>query len=286
MMSAPEKTGGVPTYSVQSTIPPPGPAQPNAIPITLQWNMNPVSAEPNVYQGAPVWNVSSPPPQIILQNNNQQWTIQSSPPAYVLPPTTSQDAKLAPLQEMFLKGKPYALGIVLIITSILQIAFAISLPFFMSSVTFVSGILFWGPLFYIIAGSLSISFVKSPSVCKVKGSLALNIISSISSILAVILCIVDYSIVHCFDGYYFCSDDDGSAGFTIISFLLVMNLLIFCVSISVSVFGCRAVEHTPTNIPPVFVIQNDVVVSVPPSTLTPRTTQEHSIQPPPYGMVE
>ncbi|XP_040176961.1 membrane-spanning 4-domains subfamily A member 4D-like isoform X2 [Rana temporaria] len=251
MMSASEKEGDVPGYDVmQPTIFPPNPVQPNAIPVNFQWNMNPVPAGPNGYPGAQVWNVSMPPPHIIFQNNNQQWTVQPLPPGYpgspAMPPATfpatPQDTRLAALHKTFLKGKPYALGIVLIVTSILEIAFGISVCFLMTPPSLLSGILFWGPIFYIIAGSLSISAYKKPSVCK-------------------------------------------SDGFTVISFILVMNLLMFCVSVSISVFGCRAVKEIPVTAPPMFTIQNDYVVSMPPSNLAPNTTMNpftQPQQPPPY----
>ncbi|XP_040176960.1 membrane-spanning 4-domains subfamily A member 4D-like isoform X1 [Rana temporaria] len=293
MMSASEKEGDVPGYDVmQPTIFPPNPVQPNAIPVNFQWNMNPVPAGPNGYPGAQVWNVSMPPPHIIFQNNNQQWTVQPLPPGYpgspAMPPATfpatPQDTRLAALHKTFLKGKPYALGIVLIVTSILEIAFGISVCFLMTPPSLLSGILFWGPIFYIIAGSLSISAYKKPSVCKIKGALSLNIITSIFSMITIVLNIIDFSVVKC-DGNVWCSDKHGSDGFTVISFILVMNLLMFCVSVSISVFGCRAVKEIPVTAPPMFTIQNDYVVSMPPSNLAPNTTMNpftQPQQPPPY----
>ncbi|XP_068114402.1 membrane-spanning 4-domains subfamily A member 8-like [Hyperolius riggenbachi] len=271
-MSAPDKPAGIPNYGFVQT-PVVHPQQPN-FPMTVQWNANPMATGPNGYPGSPMWNVQPPASSIILPNGGQ-WNIQPAPPAYVTTPIVPQNPQLAAAHQIFLKGKPYALGIVLIVMSILQIGFAIALSFLVyPSVSFISGIYFWGPLFYIIAGSLSICGHKTPDICKIKGSLALNIISSICSMLGIILGIIDYSVIRCDEYYQYCSDEHGSAGFTVISFLLVMNLLVFCISVSVSVFGCRAVEKSPsTAAPQIMVIQNDVVLQVPPQAFPAASNQ-------------
>ncbi|XP_040292825.1 membrane-spanning 4-domains subfamily A member 4A-like [Bufo bufo] len=139
-----------------------------------------------------------------------------------------------------------------------------------------SFIQFWGPVFYIIAGSLTIRAQKKPSIRLVKSSYGLNIVSAIFSITAVIINIVDFCFINC-DNFYNCHDE-GAGTYTIVSILLVMNLLVFCTAVSIAVFGGRALEEVPTNVTPVFVIQN--VVSMPHSSY-PENSSETSIPAPP-----
>ncbi|KAG8543853.1 hypothetical protein GDO81_023555 [Engystomops pustulosus] len=70
-------------------------------------------------------------------------------------------------------------------------------------------------------------------------------------------------------------------GYLIDSILLVTNLLLFCLSISLSVFGCRSLSHASSIVPQVFVIQNDVVISMPPSVFMATAPAFPQIQPPP-----
>ncbi|XP_075034477.1 membrane-spanning 4-domains subfamily A member 8-like [Mixophyes fleayi] len=127
---------------------------------------------------------------------------------------------------------------------------------------------------YIIAGGLTIGAQCKPNICLVKGSLSLNIISSIFSFIAAILNCVDLATNRChYYSYYYNSNyynmcqQQLNSGYALSSLLLVINLLIFCVSLSVSIFGCRSLSRVTPNVPQVFVIQNDAVVSMNPSTV-------------------
>ncbi|XP_072279291.1 membrane-spanning 4-domains subfamily A member 8-like [Pyxicephalus adspersus] len=137
---------------------------------------------------------------------------------------------------------------------------------------------------YIIAGSLTIAAKVKPSICLVKGSLALNIITSIFTFIGLILTCVDFHIVWCFNHKSCHKRIVG--GYLIHSILLVTNLLLFCTSIAVSVFGCRSLSHASSIVPQVFVIQNDVVISMPPSVYAataPAFPQPSApVPPPPY----
>ncbi|XP_056387710.1 membrane-spanning 4-domains subfamily A member 4A-like isoform X2 [Hyla sarda] len=225
-------------------------------------------------------NAPSPLPAYNAIPSTQMWTIPTVAPQWSLAsiPAPKTDPS-SPFYLAFLKGKPRALGIVLIVSAILEIALGIGLCFLMFSITSPSGISFWGPIFYIIAGSLTIAAHAKPNLCLVKGSLSLNIISSIFSIVAVILNIVDLGTIGCYNysGYYNgnyhyndqyrrCREQLGS-GYAVISILLIANLLLFCVSLSLSIFGCRSLSKVSSSVPQVFLIQNDVVVSMNPSTI-------------------
>ncbi|XP_044130752.1 membrane-spanning 4-domains subfamily A member 8-like [Bufo gargarizans] len=231
-----------------------------------------VPQQPPPYNGLPstqVWNASTVVPQ---------WRV-----ANVVTPNTDPSS---PFYLTFLKSKPRALGIVLIVSSILEIGLGIGLGFTNFTITLPSGIPFWGTIFYIIAGALTIAAQSKPNVCLVRGSLSLNIISSIFSVIAIILNIVDLATLRCYYYYYYYGNygDYGnygyydyqneyrrcqqllSATYALQSILLVINLLIFCISFSVSIFGCRSLCKISSNSPQVFLIQNDLV-SMNPSTV-------------------
>ncbi|XP_069837991.1 membrane-spanning 4-domains subfamily A member 12-like [Dendropsophus ebraccatus] len=133
---------------------------------------------------------------------------------------------------------------------------------------------------YITAGSLTIRAQKRKTIQLVKSSYGMNIVSSIFSLSAIIINIVDFSVIPC-EGHCYNKVD---ATFTIVSITLVLNLLVFCVTVSIAVFGGRALDHVPANVsanvPPMFVIQN--VVSVPP-TAYPPNSQGICLSPPPYN---
>ncbi|XP_040290546.1 membrane-spanning 4-domains subfamily A member 4A-like [Bufo bufo] len=241
---------------------------PSAVPY---WNtpvptyLQNVPQQPPPYNGLPstqVWNASTVVPQ---------WRV-----ANVVTPNTDPSS---PFYLTFLKSKPRALGIVLIVSSILEIGLGIGLGFTSLTITLPSGIPFWGTIFYIIAGALTIAAQSKPNVCLVRGSLSLNIISSIFSGIAIILNCVDLATLRCYYyyygnyGYYDYQNEYRrcqqllSATYALQSILLVINLLIFCISLSVSIFGCRSLSKISSNSPQVYLIQNDLVVSMNPSTV-------------------
>ncbi|XP_056385965.1 membrane-spanning 4-domains subfamily A member 8-like isoform X3 [Hyla sarda] len=175
--------------------------------------------------------------------------------------------------------------IVLILAAILQVAVGIGLFFTTFSASLPSGIPFWGPIFYIIAGSLTIAAQAKPSICLIKGSLSLNILTIVFSAIGLVLTCVDLGIIWCFPRRLCRSRIIG--GYFIDSILLVTNLLLFCLAMSLSVFGCRSLSQASSIVPQVFVIQNDVVISMPPSVYFATVpafpqTQPPAPPPPPY----
>ncbi|XP_071986825.1 membrane-spanning 4-domains subfamily A member 4A-like [Engystomops pustulosus] len=275
-MSKPEKEPPLPVNVFPA---PPAAPPPTYIPPQYQWNVVPGPTGANVFAAPPPWNVTQVAPQNYPPAPGSPWNIQPAVPGQNVPNDFLPHLSgVTACHQTFVKGKPKALGIVLIVSSILQILFAISLPFLAFTVTFISGIQMWGPVFYIIAGSFSIRAQKIQSIRLVKSSYGLSIVSSIFSFTAIILNIVDFSVIDC-DYYYNCHDE-GSGAYTIVSILLLLNLLVFCVTVSISVFGGRALEHVPSIVPPVFVIQN--MVPMPPSGYPPNPLEAPAV-PPPYN---
>ncbi|XP_040176985.1 membrane-spanning 4-domains subfamily A member 4D-like [Rana temporaria] len=234
-------------------------------------------------------NVSPQHPMYYGPPTNQNWSVPTGAPQWQLSAIIPQNKDPSlPFFQTFLKGKPKALGILVIVAAILEIGLGIALIFSSLSTTIISGITFWGPVFYIIAGSLTIAAQTKPNICLIRGSLGLNIISSIFSMTAVILNSVDFIIIQCYrfnysssytnlDGYYLCQQEL-TRGYAVLSVLLGINLLLFCITISTSVFGCRSLSKEQ-NVNQVFVIQNDVVFAMNTGVPVAQTTN-YAQQPP------
>ncbi|XP_073451344.1 membrane-spanning 4-domains subfamily A member 4A-like [Aquarana catesbeiana] len=236
-------------------------------------------------------NIRPQPPTNHGPPPTQTWSVPTGAPQWQLSAIIPQNKDPSlPFFQTFLKGEPKALGILVIVAAILEIGLGIALVFIAFATTFISGITFWGPVFYIIAGSLTLGAQTKPNICLIRGSLGLNIISSIFSITAVILNSVDFLIMRCYfynysnnytryDGYYLCQQKLNT-GYAVLSVLLVINLLLFCITLSTSVFGCRSLSKVQ-NVNQVFLIQNDVVFGMNSGVPYPQTTTY--AQPPPLA---
>ncbi|XP_077310778.1 membrane-spanning 4-domains subfamily A member 4A-like [Lithobates pipiens] len=228
----------------------------NSGPPPTQWNVPP---------GAPGYNLS-PNPQMWNAPTEQQWNPptpqQWNNPANIIPQMTQSTM----FHQAFLKGKPKALGITLIMVGIVHIGMGIGHVFTSSLTAMASGISFWGAIFNIIAGSLSVSAVSKPSMCLIQGSLGLSIMISIFSVVGVILNIVDYFVYYyCYD-YYYGYDCNGLivGGHVLRGIFILTYLLQFSVSVSLCVFACRAQELSNSTQPTqVFVLQNSAPVFQP-----------------------
>ncbi|KAM9325075.1 membrane-spanning 4-domains subfamily A member 4D-like [Gastrophryne carolinensis] len=250
---------------------------------------NEVPAEaPAAYSTPAQFNVHMAPLGYNVPPAPQMWKVPTVAPQWSVAAVVPQITEASAFYQTFLRAKPKALGIVIILAAVIQIALGIGLIFTTFSISLPSGIPFWGPIFYIIAGSLTVAAKVKPNVCLVKGSLALNIVTSIFTFIGLILTCVDFTIIWCFN-HQFCYRRI-VGGYVIHSILLVTNLLLFCTSVAVSVFGCRSLGDVSSIVPQVFVIQNDVVISMPPSvyeaTAPAFPQQSASAPPPPYIVQE
>ncbi|CAI9619127.1 unnamed protein product [Staurois parvus] len=147
-------------------------------------------------------NVSPPSNVYYVPPTTQTWSGPTVAPQWHLSAIVPQNMDPSlPFFQTFLKGKPKALGIVVLVAAILEIGLGIVLAITHLAITLISGTPFWGPVFYIIAGSLTVAAQKKPNICLIKGSLSLNIISSIFSMVAVILNIIDFLTNQCYSSY-------------------------------------------------------------------------------------
>ncbi|XP_036427250.1 membrane-spanning 4-domains subfamily A member 4A-like [Colossoma macropomum] len=153
-----------------------------------------------------------------------------------------------PLQK-FLKSQPQALGTVQIMIGIITFLFGIVLSVVEPMISVYSGVVYWGSLFYIITGSLTVAAEKNLHPCLVKGSLGMNVVNAIIAATSFILLLMDFIVYRygpCYDYHYGSYNCDEvyrrflTRTFGISGVLLVLSLLQFIISIFISAFGCKA----------------------------------------------
>ncbi|XP_014969549.1 membrane-spanning 4-domains subfamily A member 8 isoform X2 [Macaca thibetana thibetana] len=141
--------------------------------------------------------------QVPLYPNNQ-------PQVHLVPgnpPGLMSNVNRQPVQKTLKEGK--TLGAIQIIIGLAHIGLGSIMGTVLVgdylSISFYGGFPFWGGLWFIISGSLSVAAENQPySYCLLSGSLGLNIVSAICSAVGVILFITDLSIPHpyAYPNYY------------------------------------------------------------------------------------
>ncbi|XP_072539498.1 membrane-spanning 4-domains subfamily A member 4A-like [Salminus brasiliensis] len=155
--------------------------------------------------------------------------------------------------EKFLKTHPKVVGAVQIMIGIINFLFGIVLTVSTTVVSVYSGIFYWGSVIYIIAGSLTVAAENNLNSCLVKGSLAMNVVSAVITLPAIILLALDAILNEpCYQNYdyYFCINFQSQiAG--VCGVLLVLSLLQSVISICISAFACKAICCTEPSVPAV-----------------------------------
>ncbi|KAM4016794.1 membrane-spanning 4-domains subfamily A member 4A-like isoform 1-T2 [Anomaloglossus baeobatrachus] len=157
----------------------------------------------------------------------------------------------------FYKGEPEVLGTTQIFTGIVLISFDIMVMTsgYLGMIAY-SGVPIWAGILFIISGSLSVNASVKPTVGKVKASLFMNIVTTLSAGCGMIIGLIEFFVVPLLIEYelnltycaYYKSDKQCLGEFSglvvyygIISLNVLLFVLMFCISISTSVFACRTV---------------------------------------------
>ncbi|XP_077309868.1 membrane-spanning 4-domains subfamily A member 8-like [Lithobates pipiens] len=226
----------------------------------------------NISSHEPVLSTSIPNPMEIVQPESSVYNVPQGPPTVNMFAASPQWNINVPLPQIplsttfhqtFLKGKPFALGVVLICAGTFNVIMGIAMIFSIFRLSLISGNPFWAAVAYIITGIMTLSAYSKISLCRVRGSFAMNVISALMSGVGIILACLDLSalsFLRCRQyGSYYCSENVG--GIVVHSLTLVNNLLILCVSISLGIFGCLSLGDVPS-IQQVFLLHNGVMVPV------------------------
>ncbi|XP_064221562.1 membrane-spanning 4-domains subfamily A member 8 [Aotus nancymaae] len=222
--------------------------------------------------------VASGVSQVPLYPNNQ-------PQVHLVPgnPGLVSNVNMQPVQKVLKEGK--TLGAIQIIIGLFHIGLGSTLATVLTgqyvSISFYGGYPFWGGMWFIISGSLSVAAENQPSsYCLLSGSLGLNIVSAISSAVGVILLITDLSISHSYGYPNHYPDTWGvNPGMAISGVLLIFSLLEFGIACTSSHFGCQLLCCQPSNVGQVSVIYPNVYAANPVVTPEPVT----SPSPPSYS---
>ncbi|XP_060242804.1 membrane-spanning 4-domains subfamily A member 4D-like isoform X2 [Meriones unguiculatus] len=154
--------------------------------------------------------------------------------------------------EEFLKGEPKVLGAVQVMIALINLSIGIimiNIPFDHRepAISLILAAPAWGPLMFIISGSLSISAGMKPTKRLVTISLVFNTISAVLAAAASIMGVI--SVILGLRSPFLKNEVETG----IDSLMLVLNLLEFCIAVSVSAFGCKV---TCCNSREVVVIQS------------------------------
>nr|XP_017533891.2 membrane-spanning 4-domains subfamily A member 8 [Manis javanica]XP_017533892.2 membrane-spanning 4-domains subfamily A member 8 [Manis javanica] len=179
-----------------------------------------------------------------------------------------------PAQKALKEGK--TLGAIQIIIGLIHIGFGsimpILIPGYYVSISFFGGFVYWGGIWFIVSGSLSVAAEKYPrSLCLVNVDLGFNITSAVFSVIGIMLYITDLSIniiclysAYCIHSYWIFSP-----GLAHSSLLLIFCILEFCVVCASCHFACQLACYQRNNTGMVFpnaYVANPAVIPGPANT--------------------
>ncbi|XP_074128636.1 membrane-spanning 4-domains subfamily A member 8-like isoform X2 [Sminthopsis crassicaudata] len=198
----------------------------------------------------------------------------NQPPVYLYNGYQSQmispDWEGPTVQKIWKEGK--VLGAIQIIIGLLHFGFGTiqvtTLRWGYASYSFVGGYPYWGGISFIISGTLSVLSQKATATyCVRSGSVGMNIVSAVFSIIGIILCITelsintDYYYPSLYLSYYYIL----ASGRGISSMLLLFSILEFVITCISSHAGCLLVCSQSSQVvgaatvPPVPIVNPAIV---------------------------
>ncbi|XP_069596803.1 membrane-spanning 4-domains subfamily A member 4A-like isoform X1 [Ranitomeya imitator] len=158
----------------------------------------------------------------------------------------------------FYSGEPEVLGTTQIFTGIVLISFDIMMMIVGSvfGALFYTGVPIWAGILFIISGSLSVAASVKPTVGKVTSSLVMHIITSLAAAGGIVISSIEFilvsqrnsSVLYWTYCAYYKSDTECLGAFYgldvyygFLSLNMTLFMLMFCISISTSVFACKTV---------------------------------------------
>ncbi|XP_015974480.1 membrane-spanning 4-domains subfamily A member 8-like [Rousettus aegyptiacus] len=230
--------------------------------------MNPMTSAGSPANSVFVVTPQNPYPTMPGAVSQQPLYPRNQPQVHQIPgnlPGPQPTAIVRPAQRALKEGK--VLGAIQILIGLLHIGLgfvmASILPGYYIAVSFVGGFPFWGSIWFIISGSLSVAAEKQSKSCLVNCSLGFNIVSALSSVTGVILCIIDIAInaEDIYTDYY--THWGVTPGMAVSSMLLIFSFLEFCIACTTTHFGCRLACYSHDNVPvavPSVLVTHSVVI--------------------------
>ncbi|XP_003993535.4 membrane-spanning 4-domains subfamily A member 8 [Felis catus] len=165
----------------------------------------------------------------------------------VNPPGLKSSVTEQPAQRALKEGK--VLGAIQILIGLIHVGLGSIMATVLSghytAISFYGGFPFWGGVWFIISGSLSVSAENQPKSSYLRnGSLGLNIVSAICSVVGITLFIMDMSLPPIYarpDSYPYYDTWGVTPGVAISGVLLIFCLLEFGIACASSHLGCQPV---------------------------------------------
>lgn len=175
-------------------------------------------------------------------------------------------------KEKFLKGEPKVLGAIQVMIAFINFSLGIIIILNRVSERFMSVLLlapFWGSIMFIFSGSLSIAAGVKPTKAMIISSLSVNTISSVLAVAASIIGVISV-ISGVFRQF---RSQPAIASLDVL--MTILNMLEFCIAVSVSAFGCKASCCNSSEVLVVLPSNSAVTVTAPPMILQPLPPSEY-----------